>query len=569
VRVLPALLCSALVASGLLITLPAEAATPKPTSLKTASGGHHDTSVKVQWKWHSGVSSYQLQAAADTSFSPVAKAVTVKGTKRPSGGLMKVSVANLENATSYDFRVRAVAKGHSSAWSSVLTSATTVALPGKVLNVTAQSGAGGGVTFSWMQDGSYTTSYQLETALSLFSKTPSSSLPLVGRHSRLFDIDGGKRSFTLTPAQLAEAGAPVGSATHLLYRFSAINHGTAGEQIRRYPYLQAIMPDESTGTGGGDSRPVGTRLRVANFNVRTAKATTDARPWLDRRADVAQQIVSRGPDIVTMQELGPGRADGKDGSTTGVMRQTTSLLDTLHTMGDDNYKLVRTTPYVPAGEPHGSQGTRILYNSDAVSLLSDCPDNTGNRSSSNSCSIELPLLPGDTRDNLRTAAYAEFKVTATGAKFWIVSAHLDARHSSSAATETTYNGLRGSQMDKILDTLKGLDTDHVPMLLGGDLNSWQNIATGNAPHDELIDHGFLDSASAPSRINLQYSTFNNFAKTQEPSGVGFASRLDGIYIDGGTASTFENVTKVTDPARPSDHNMIIANLLLTDLASTS
>src|SRR6478735_11259672 len=108
-RALPALLCSTLVASGLLITLPAEAATARPTALTTASGGHHNTSIKVQWKWHSGISTYQLQAATNTSFSPVAKAVTVKGTQRPSGGLMKVSVAGLQNATTYRFRVRAVA----------------------------------------------------------------------------------------------------------------------------------------------------------------------------------------------------------------------------------------------------------------------------------------------------------------------------------------------------------------------------------------------------------------------------------------------------------------------------
>src|SRR6478735_5091825 len=111
-RALPALLCSTLVASGLLITLPAEAATARPTALKTASGGHHNTSIKVQWKWHSGVTTYQLQAATDSSFSPLARAVTVKGSTRPSGGLMKVSVASLRNATAYRFRVRAVYKSH-------------------------------------------------------------------------------------------------------------------------------------------------------------------------------------------------------------------------------------------------------------------------------------------------------------------------------------------------------------------------------------------------------------------------------------------------------------------------
>ena len=138
-RALPALLCSTLVASGLLITLPAEAATARPTALTTASGGHHNTSIKVQWKWHSGVTTYQLQAATDSSFSAIVKVVTVKGATRPSGGLMTASVSGLQAATRYHFRVRAVFQGHASAWSSALTSDTKIAWPGKVTSVTAAS----------------------------------------------------------------------------------------------------------------------------------------------------------------------------------------------------------------------------------------------------------------------------------------------------------------------------------------------------------------------------------------------------------------------------------------------
>ncbi len=44
--------------------------------------------------------------------------------------------------------------------------------------------------------------------------------------------------------------------------------------------------------------------------------------------------------------------------------------------------------------------------------------------------------------------------------------------------------------------------------------------------------------------------------------MGYGSRLDGLYISGGTARTFENVMKVTDTARPSDHNMVLSTLVL-------
>ncbi len=88
------------------------------------------------------------------------------------------------------------------------------------------------------------------------------------------------------------------------------------------------------------------------------------------------------------------------------------------------------------------------------------------------------------------------------------------------------------------------------------------FTVGDAPHDALIDAGFVDSASAAARANIQYSTFNGFAVTQKVSGMRFGSRLDGLFVSGGTARSYENVTKVKDTARPSDHNMVLSTLVL-------
>ncbi len=520
--------------------------------------------MRIQWAWRSGISSYQVQAATSTAYSPVVKSVTLAGkSKRPSSGVMAVSVHGLQNATKYKFRVRAVSKGTPSAWSSTLSASTKVGWPSKIAAVSATSGPGAGeITFSWEQDGTYTTGYQLETALSLFSKTDK-SLPTTGRNSRVFSIAPDRRTFTLSAEQVAEAGAGAGTGAHLLFRFYAVNQGTAGEQIRRYPYLQAIMPDAAESyTVDGDLRPGTSGLRVASFNVRSSKATGDSRTWLQRRADVADQITSRSPDIAALQELGPGRADGQAGTTTGTLRQTTSLLATLAERGGSQYKLIRTTPYVAPGLEHGSQGTRILYNDQKLTLLSTCSESTGSQNYSPSCSVELPLISGDSSSRRRTATYAQFRINRTGTSFWFVSAHLDERHSTSATTERTYNALRGRQMETVLAAVAEANTGGLPVVLGGDLNSWQNIVVGHAPHDTLVGAGFFDSASAPYRTNLKYSTYNGFATTQEASGVGFASRLDGIFVKGGTATSFENVTKVTDSTRPSDHNMVLANLVL-------
>ena len=70
--------------------------------------------------------------------------------------------------------------------------------------------------------------------------------------------------------------------------------------------------------------PSSLALRVGSFNVRTARAH-DGRSWLSRASDVAREIASRDPGVLAVQELGPGRADGTKGTTTGHLRQTTSL----------------------------------------------------------------------------------------------------------------------------------------------------------------------------------------------------------------------------------------------------
>ena len=445
--------------------------------------------------------------------------------------------------------------------------ATKVPTPSKFTTVSAVAGPlAGEVTVSWKQDGKNTTSFELETALSLFSKTTTSSLPRVGRHRRVFTIKPNQRSLILTADQVSEAGAGAGSGVHLLYRFSAINHTKAGDKVRRYPTLQAVQPEVAAAaeTAQGDDGVAGdgTVLRMATFNVRTAKATTDVRPWLTRVVDVAELIYTRHPDVVAIQEMGPGRADGKAGSTTGTVRQTTSLLDSLAKIDADNYKLVRTTPYVKAGTTHGSQGTRILYDSNKLTLASDCPEVTGKEKYSPSCSVELPILDGESESNRRSAAFAKFVDNDTKQQFYVVSVHLDARHDKSTAKETKYNNLRGDQVSTVLKAVDKVNTNNLPVTFGGDLNSWQNITVGDAPHDALIDAGFVDSASAAARANIQYATFNGFAVTQKVSGMRFGSRLDGIYINGGTARSYENVMKVKDTARPSDHNMVLSTLVL-------
>lgn len=449
----------------------------------------------------------------------------------------------------------AVAAPSPVAGTSVANSTASTARPTKFVEVTAESGSGE-VTFHWKHDGRNTTGYVLETALSQFSKT-SKSLPRKGRHDRVWAIPASARSFTLSGAQLAAAGAPSGSGNYLFFRLYARNANGKGVAAERaYPSLGAVMAKDAPAEGSDD-------LRIASFNVRTARATDDARPWLVRRTDIAAQIIQYAPAVVALQEIGPGRADGKTGSTNGAVRQTTSLLNSLDAQGASRYKMVRTTPYVEPGVATNTQGMRLLYDSSRVGLVSDCSETTGKRNWSSSCMFDLPLLSGDSGKLRRHAAYAEFRDLSSGKRFYVVSAHFDVRHDKSLAKEKVYNKLRAAQMKTIVTKMAAINTGDLPLAVAADTNSWQTVAAGNGPHDTLVADGFTDTAAAPEAVNLQYSTFNDFAKTQHLYSQGYGARLDVIMTKGFAGATrFENVTKATDTSRPSDHNMIVADTVL-------
>jgi endonuclease/exonuclease/phosphatase family metal-dependent hydrolase len=430
--------------------------------------------------------------------------------------------------------------------------AEAAATPSKITSVTATPGPGAGqVTFRWASAGKSTAAFKIETGLTSFSKSKSSSLPTSGRSAKVFTISKSRRSWTMSAAQAAAAGAPVGSANHLYFRVSAVN----GSATRAYPKLQAVLPKAA------GPKASGTALRVGSFNVLSAKAAGPQ--WLRRATDVAREIKGQNPGIVALQELGPGRADGKDGTTTGTVRQTTSLVNAMRSVGASKYRLVRQTSYVKPGTSHGSQGTRILYDTTRYSLISKCSEKTGTRSYSNTCSVELPKLAGDSRSVIRSAAYARFQDRRTGTRLWVASVHLDARHSGNLKKERVYEALRARQMKVVTDRLAKLNTAGEKVVLAGDINTWQNNKGGHAAHDHLVRSGYFDTANAQTKVNLKYSTINHYAKRVTPGANGFGSRIDVIMVKGSKgAKRFTNVVKPVDSSRPSDHNMIVSDLVL-------
>jgi endonuclease/exonuclease/phosphatase family metal-dependent hydrolase len=534
---------------------PALAAPPTPTSFRLASSGSGNTSLRVQWTWRAGITSYDLDVATDTSFAHLVKQQSVAGSSsKPSSGVVAVTVSGLKNATTFKLRVRARTGGAASAWSATLSASTTVHWPGVLGGVTASPGPGvGEITFRWTSDGSFTTSFHVETALTMWGLT--SPDPRYGRQHTVFKMGATKRSLTLTAAQVAATGAAVRTGNHLYYRVLALNWGTAGHHVRQSA-IRGIRPRPDAPALSG------AEIRVASFNVLTATSTSHS--WLKRAPAVARQIVVEHPGIAALQELTPGRADGKAGSTSSSHpRQTDSLLSALRANGGSRYHLVRTTPYVKPGTPSGIQGARILYDTTKYKLLTSCHNSSSGGNYSSSCSIRLPIASGESESARRRAAYAEFSNIATGKRFFFVSAHLSWTSSTKYSTLQRYNTLRRDQAATIASFVDRLNTGHKQVIIAGDMNSWQTKSAGNGPHDYLVQHGYYDASAAVIAVNLKYETVNHFQTTQTASPQSYANQVDMIFVKGSTGATlFENVTKRVNSARPSDHNLVYADLVL-------
>ena len=132
----------------------------------------------------------------------------------------------------------------------------------------------------------------------------------------------------------------------------------------------------------------------------------------------------------------------------------------------------------------------------------------------------------------------------------------------SSAVQKQQDSLRAAQIKVVADTIAAKNTRTLPVIVAGDFNSWQNYRAGNSPHDALIAKGYTDSVAATTQVNLRYSTLNDFQKTLKPGAQGSGPRLDMILSKGMRGATrFENVMKVTDSSRPSDHNLILADLV--------
>ena len=431
-------------------------------------------------------------------------------------------------------------------------SASAASKPGSVKSVVASPGAAvGQIKVSWKASGSRTDKFRIETAL-----TPFDSSENDGRGAHAFTVSGSKRSTTLSANAVATAGAAPATGNHLYIRVVAVDERKGADRLGK------ASPLVATTSRAQPAPVVGSPLRIASYNIRSAKYDSDdKRKWAQRASGVAADIVKTNPGIVAIQEASPGKF--------GALRQTESLQAALIAADPTKarYTVTRTTVYNPPGTPHGSQAARLVYDSSRYQLMTPCVDTTlvngAVENWSNSCSFDLPVLPNDAPTWRRSAAYAEFRDIATNELFLVVSAHLDYRHTDNEATEAELNDLRRLQAATIWANMNLIRKTGEPVIVAGDFNASQADAGGNGPHDYLVEQGFYDAAGAAQQVNLEFPSLNHFDKVLDEDPQGYARRVDQILTYGAPgANTFKQLVEQKNSKRNSDHNMVYADLVL-------
>jgi endonuclease/exonuclease/phosphatase family metal-dependent hydrolase len=481
--------------------------------------------INVSWNWIKAASGYRIQVSKKKDFSKVVTHRTKRNSaRRPAGGREATRVGHLRDASYYWVRVRKVKGHHAARWSAPVRVATKAHLPDKIQNAHGVPGTRPGeTTFRWKSGGGHTDFYRITTALTPFG---TSRTPATGRHSTTFKVGGNRRSVTLTPAQTARAGAGVGTGRHLFFRITAVRKGNADSASRRYAHLGHTTVAGKGPTGNGAA------LRFASYNVHVASKDVPGHPWKDRAPLVARNLSRAAPDVVALEEMIPSMWTSSAGGR--------GLAAELKRVGMGQYHLTVTDGYTKSSPGDA----RILYDPDKVTMTGKCATDPG------SCTILMP----DPSGKARLAAYAQFKV-ATGQRFWFVAAHLNP--GNTAKTDS----VRGKQAQAIVEGMSRINSEHLPVIVGGDFNSSQTSNGKDAPHTAFLQGGYFNTSSARRQIDLEYNSVNAYKSPQRRSNYGFGSMIDSILTLGMPGASDFKQWRTTGPY-PSDHNLVTTDLRL-------
>jgi endonuclease/exonuclease/phosphatase family metal-dependent hydrolase len=286
-----------------------------------------------------------------------------------------------------------------------------------------------------------------------------------------------------------------------------------------------------------------TALRVGSFNVKCASCS-GGKSWSSRRSAVINTIRGQNIDVIGIQEANQARMKGSS---------TSQLANLLAGLGS-GYAVANCTGSRPGASCHVSRGgpnhgDSIIYNTATVELL-------------RGGAVQLPRGPGIAR----YLVWGLFRQKATGQTFIFGSTHLTPGKKQGSN--------RRKQAHVVGQTLTKLRAGHVPAIVVGDFNSYDNLPGGNTIYAAIASHGFYDplaqgavatstTTTAKKTIHTEYSSYNDYKRTPPRHGT----YLDYIFLTKMRVSEWETVVDATASGQfigtiPSDHNMVRADVWL-------
>jgi hypothetical protein len=307
-------------------------------------------------------------------------------------------------------------------------------------------------------------------------------------------------------------------------------------------------------------------LRIGSYNVRCSscyEGKANEGTWEQRRSAVVATIKGQDLDALGVQEASQGRLKDSSGASLSYTQfedLATRLGSPWKLVNPKRYNCVKdTTPTNCVYQYQGaSQGTKLLYNSDRVELLSN-----GSKK----------LFETDATET-HYVAWAIMRQINTGQEFIMSDTH-------TIPSATNYD-VRKKQTEEALAEIKAHNPEKLPMIAVGDWNSGRFDKPSNAPRDVYTNAGFVDplgatagttktapGATVEKRIDTWLNSSNGDWLRKPPSHPDW---INGTYIDyimttPMRVSEWETVTNVDSNGNligqiPSDHNLIRATVWL-------
>lgn len=268
-------------------------------------------------------------------------------------------------------------------------------------------------------------------------------------------------------------------------------------------------------------------LRVGSYNILKYSRAN----WKKRRHAVARTIIDQKVAVVGLQEATPVHIGGR--------RQYNDLARLL---GSD---------WALTDYSKGAGEVRTAYDKTQVKLIEN----------------GAHAITGSTRfGTQRYVTWAIFEQLSTEKRFLFINTHF--------ANPQTRKGdaHRASSARQLVDVVKRVNTDDLPVVIVGDFNTGKHRTAGNGVYRTITGAGYVDPLASGSKLGTAEKKIRADLRTanklrRKPARDSWSAMIDHIFVSKMKVSEWETVAKLDGSGRfvgviPSDHNMIRTTVYL-------